>query len=203
MPKPKTKTKTKNMTKTKTKAKTKAKAKTKTKATTKRTVSKSLGRPPGTTGKVLGGVKTRSVLKRIAQVLLASAEDLTIAEASENLGILMHDLKNLRAKNLPGIQLLLRLVRNGRYSPSALIESGKLKKLPGGFSTSGATQPAITKRIRQLAGTEMASVWAKRTGLSEAHVFILRGSKDVGARTLIAFILGGADADEIFFGTKR
>ena len=87
-----------------------------------------VGRPPGITGKPRGSPKTRRTVKRIAKNILDECADSTIAAAAKRTGLEPHDIKNLRAGNLPSLQLVLRLVARGHYSPEALIRQGKLRK---------------------------------------------------------------------------
>ncbi len=147
-------------------------------------------------------MQTQQILNRIAQCILDFSKYRTIKEAAKLLGLKEYDIKNLRAGNLPGLPLFLRLVKKGRYSPHALIASGNLRKLDKTSQTRGAQQRRITVRIRELAKKDSAKVLAARTGLSEQSVYQLRdvGNKPPGLKTIIAFINAGASAEMVFFG---
>ena len=147
-------------------------------------------------------IEIRAVLQRISRAILGAQAKEELSQIAARLGVVAWDIKNLRANNLPGLQLMLRLVRKGRFSPRALIEDGKLQKLSANFSTTEATRRAITKRICALAATLSATKWSQKSRLSYSHVYSLRRGKNVGLRTVIAFILSGADVNELFFGAR-
>ena len=114
---------------------------------------------------VSGGVKTASALRKIAAALLKAGAGLTVAESAQRLGLVPHDVKNLRSDNLPGLQLLLRLVGTGRYSPRELIRNHKLKKLPAGFAIGPVSQQAIAARVRALTFSDTLTNLNTKTGL--------------------------------------
>lgn len=151
--------------------------------------------------RVRGTAKTRRTIQRIADRILRETQASTVEEGARRLGLVNHDIKNLRAGNLPSLQLILRLVGKGRYSPEALIRKGELKKLPKAASTRPAQQRLISGRIRKLAKEHDAQALVKTTGLSIYHIYQLRvGNKPAGIHTVLGFIDAGSSPDEIFFG---
>lgn len=173
----------------------------KAKVAKKKSPANPAGRPRGIVGQRPGGTKARAALQRMATVLLRAVKGMTDGEAAELLGVVPHDVRNLRAENLPGLQMVLRLVCQGRYSPEALINGNELRKLPKGFSTASAKQDGISRRLHALAMQRGADEWGKVTGLSVAHVYQLRSAVVPGIRTVVAFAQA-VSADEIFFAQK-
>jgi hypothetical protein len=165
---------------------------------------KKVGRPPGAPAKIRGSVRTRRTLRRIAKSILDETADDTVQAGADRLGLVYHDIKNLRAGNLPGLQLLLRLVAKGHYCPDALIRDGRIKKLSARVSTRAARQNSVTKRVRNHAHDSDAASLAKATGLSIYSIYQLRvGNRPAGIHTILAFIDAGIPTHEIFFGRMK
>jgi hypothetical protein len=144
---------------------------------------------------------TRRTIRRIARRILAETADCTVEEGAKRLGLVPHDIKNLRAGNLPSLQQVLRLVATGRYCPEALIFDDALRKLPPRFATRPAQRRLISARIRKLAGERDAASLARKTGLSVYSIYQLRvGNSPPGIHALLGFINSGVPASEIFFG---
>ena len=102
-----------------------------------------------------------SLYRRIARRILADTADYTVEEGAKRLGLVPHDIKNLRAGNLPSLQQLLRLIAKGRYCPEALIFNDELRKLPPRVSTRQAQRRLISARIRKLAmASNCSKPWA-------------------------------------------
>lgn len=157
--------------------------------------------PTKSKARVRGTRKTRRTIQKIANRILDETSKSTVEEGAKRLGLVNHDIKNLRAGNLPSLQLVLRLIAKGRYSPEALIRDGQLKKLPKSASTRPAQQRLISGRIRKLAKEQEAASLVKATGLSIYHIYQLRvGNKPAGIHTVLGFIDAGSSPDEIFFG---
>ena len=108
------------------------------------------GRPPGGDSKTRGSQVSRRQIRQIAQRILKEAKGRTREEASAVTGAHVDDIKNLKAGNLPSLKLFLRVVRDGRFDPGALIKKNDLRKLPKGVSTKGARAKLISARIRKL-----------------------------------------------------
>ena len=160
------------------------------------------GRPPGGDSKTRGSQVSRRQIRQIAQRILKEAKGHTREEASALTGAHVDDIKNLKAGNLPSLKLFLRVVRNGRFDPDALIKKNDLKKLPKGVSTRGARAKLISARIRKLSKEQDPAKLAKATGLSIYTIYQHRvANKRVGLHTILAFIDARVvSAREIFLG---
>jgi hypothetical protein len=162
---------------------------------------KKVGRPRGVQAKVRGSAMTRRTVRQIARRILAETSDCTVEEGAQRLGLAHHDIKNLRAGNLPSLQLILRLIEKGRYNPEALIFEDELRKLPPRLSTRQAQRRAINARVRKLAIEGDAPMLAKATGLSIYNIYQLRvGNRPPGIHTVLGFIDAGISPNQIFLG---
>jgi hypothetical protein len=105
---------------------------------------------------------------------------------------------------LPSLKLFLRVVREGRFDPDALIKKNALKRLPAGRSTRNAHSKQISERIRRLAKDMDPAKLSKSTGLSIYTIYQHRvANKRVGLHTILAFVDAGVvSAREIFLGQK-
>lgn len=162
------------------------------------------GRPPGGDSKTRGSQASRKQIKQIANRILQESNGCTREEASARTGAHVDDIKNLKAGNLPSLKLILRVVREGRFDPHALIHKRDLKKLPAKVSTRGARSGLISARIRKLAKDHDPAVLAKKTGLSIYTIYQHRvENKRVGLHTILAFIDAGVvTAPQIFLGVR-
>jgi hypothetical protein len=133
---------------------------------------------------------------------LKEAKGRTREEAAERTGALVDDVKNLKAGNLPSLKLILRVVREGRFDPDALVRKNDLKKLPASVSTRGARSAAIAERVRKLAKNGDPAALADKTGLSIYTIYQHRvANKRVGLHTILAFVDAGVVSPrEIFLG---
>lgn len=188
-------------------AKKRASKKKSGKKRSKRAASKEgkrpVGRPPGVPGKTPGSPKTHAAVQRIATLILDECAKYTRAEAATKTGLETTDIKNLKAGNLPGLLLILRLIKRGRMNPEALIVKNELKRLPGRSSVDGAEPHLIAERIRTLAKSEDAATLAEKTGLSINTIYQQRvANRRVGLHAVLAFIDAGASPNFIFFGKK-
>jgi hypothetical protein len=175
----------------------------KKKAASKKTAAKrGPGRPPGGDSKTRGSQVSRRQIRQIAQRILKEAKGRTREEASARTGAHVDDIKNLKAGNLPSLKLFLRVVRNGRFDPDALIKKNDLKKLPKSVTTRGARAKLISARIRKLSKEQDPAKLAKATGLSIYTIYQHRvANKRVGLHTILAFIDAGVvSAREVFLG---
>lgn len=142
-------------------------------------------------------------MQRIAKLILEECAKYTRAEAAERTGLETTDIKNLKAGNLPGLLLILRLIKRGRMNPDALILKNELKRLPGRSSVDAAEPHLIAERIRKLAKAEDAATLAEKTGLSINTIYQQRvANRRVGLHAVLAFIDAGASPNFIFFGKK-
>lgn len=162
------------------------------------------GRPPGGDSKTRGSQVSRKQIRQIAQRLLKEAKGRTREEAAERTGAHVDDIKNLKAGNLPSLKLFLRVVRDGRFDPDALVKKNELKKLPAKVSTRGARAEAISERVRKLAKEGDPATLAEQTGLSIYTIYQHRvANKRVGLHTILAFIDAGlVSPREIFLGQR-
>ena len=162
---------------------------------------KRAGRPRGVPAKTRGSPMTRRTIRRIARRILADTADHTVEEGAKRLGLVPHDIKNLRAGNLPSLQQLLRLVAKGRCCPEALIFDDEIRKLPSRTSTRQVQRRLISARIRKLASERDAASLARKTGLSIYSIYQLRvGNSPPGIHALLGFVNAGVPVSEIFFG---
>ncbi len=185
------------------KARKKKAAKKKKKAASKKTAAKrGPGRPPGGDSKTRGSQVSRRQIRQIAQRILKEAKGRTREEASALTGAHVDDIKNLKAGNLPSLKLFLRVIRDGRFDPDALIKKNDLRKLPKGVTTKGARAKLISARIRKLSKEQDPAKLAKATGLSIYTIYQHRvANKRVGLHTILAFIDAGVvSARKIFLG---
>jgi hypothetical protein len=162
------------------------------------------GRPPGSESKTRGSQTSRRQIRQIAQRILKEAKGCTREEASARTGAHVDDIKNLKAGNLPSLKLFLRVVRDGRFDPEALIKKNDLKKLPSRASTKNARAKLISARIRKISKEQDPARLAKATGLSIYTIYQHRvANKRVGLHTILAFIDAGVvSAREIFLGSR-
>jgi hypothetical protein len=160
------------------------------------------GRPPGGDSKPRGSVASRRTIRQIARRILRDTEGATREEAAQQTGAHVDDIKNLKAGNLPSLKLFLRVVRDGRHDPEALIQKSELRKLPAGASTSGARSRKISERVRKLAKENDPATLSDATGLSIYTIYQHRvANKRVGLHTVLAFVDAGVvSAREIFLG---
>ncbi|MDP6978088.1 MAG: hypothetical protein QF570_05725 [Myxococcota bacterium] len=160
------------------------------------------GRPSGGDSKTRGSQVSRRQIRQIAARLLKEAKGRTREEAAERTGALVDDVKNLKAGNLPSLKLILRVVREGRFDPDALVRKNDLKKLPASVSTRGARSAAIAERVRKLAKNGDPAALADKTGLSIYTIYQHRvANKRVGLHTILAFVDAGVVSPrEIFLG---
>lgn len=162
-----------------------------------------LGGPRNGKAKSPGSPKTVRTVRRMARRILAAGEEQTRIAAARRLGLQPWDIKNLQAGNLPGLVLVLRLIKRGRYDPEALILQNKLQKLPPNTPVHKATHKLITERVRQLAKSDVAAVLAKSTGLSIYSIYQQRvANTRAGLHTVLGFIDAGVPPSHIFFGTR-
>jgi hypothetical protein len=160
------------------------------------------GRPPGGDSKPRGSAASRRTIRQIARRILKETEGVTREEAAQQTGAHVDDIKNLKAGNLPSLKLFLRVVRDGRHDPEALIQKSELRKLPAGASTSGARSKKISERVRKLAKENDPATLSDATGLSIYTIYQHRvANKRVGLHTVLAFVDAGVvSAREIFLG---
>ncbi len=174
----------------------------KKKAGKKKAARRGPGRPPGGDSKTRGSQVSRRQIRQIAARLLKEAKGCTREEAAERTGAHVDDIKNLKAGNLPSLKLVLRVVREGRFDPDALVKKNQLKKLPASVSTRGARSTAIAERVRKLAKDNDPAVLADKTGLSIYTIYQHRvANKRVGLHTILAFVDAGVVSPrQIFLG---
>ncbi|MBN1655595.1 MAG: hypothetical protein JXA30_17645 [Deltaproteobacteria bacterium] len=133
--------------------------------------------------------------------ILDAVANNTAVEGAKSLGIDTHDVNNLRAGNLPSLDIVIKLISNGRFSPESIIFGKNLMKLTPKFSTKNCRKQLISNRIRKLSQSKPAQQWSKATGLSAQSIYQLRvsGSR-AGLHTVLGFINAGVPMNEIFFG---
>jgi hypothetical protein len=151
--------------------------------------------------KPVGSPKTRQTVRQMGKRILDAVANNTAVEGAKSLGIDTHDVNNLRAGNLPSLDIVIKLISNGRYSPESIIFGKNLQKLPPKFQTKACKKQLISNRIRKLSQSKPAQQWSKATGLSAQSIYQLRvsGSR-AGLHTVLGFINAGVSMSDIFFG---
>ena len=151
--------------------------------------------------KPVGSPKTRQTVRQMGKRILDAVANNTAVEGAKSLGIDTHDVNNLRAGNLPSLDIVIKLISNGRYSPESIIFGKSLQKLPPKFQTKACKKQLISNRIRKLSQSKPAQQWSKATGLSAQSIYQLRvsGSR-AGLHTVLGFINAGVSMSDIFFG---
>ena len=150
-----------------------------------------------------GSDKTRSMVRDIGKRILAQCAGQSPNDVAKRLGLDSYDIKNLRAGNLPSLDMVLKLVTKGRFSPESIIYGKSFKKLAAGVSTKNAQPRLINTRIRKLAASKPAQEWGNATGLAVHSIYQLRVSgARAGLHTVLGFLNAGIPLEEIFFGTK-
>ncbi len=183
-----------------------AKKVVKKKAAKKKSVRKTARRaakPARRRQKRAGSNKTRIMVRDIGKRILAECAGQSPNDVAKRLGLDSYDIKNLRAGNLPSLDMVLKLVTKGRFSPESIIYGKSFKKLAPGVSTKNAQPRLINTRIRKLAASKPAQEWGNATGLAVHSIYQLRVSgARAGLHTVLGFLNAGIPLEEIFFGTK-
>lgn len=150
-----------------------------------------------------GSPQTRRMVGEIGKRILAFCKGHTPNEVAEKLGLDAYDVKNLRAGNLPSLDMVLKMVTNGRYSPESIIYGKNLSKLDSRISTKNAKPKLINERVRKLAASKPAQQWGKATGLAVHSIYQLRVSgARAGLHTVLGFLNAGVSINELFYGAK-
>jgi hypothetical protein len=148
-----------------------------------------------------GSTKTRSMVRDIGKRILAQCAGQSPNDVAKRLGLDSYDIKNLRAGNLPSLDMVLKLVTKGRFSPESIIYGRSFKKLSSGVSTKNAQPRLINTRIRKLASSRPAQEWGNATGLAVHSIYQLRVSgARAGLHTVLGFLNAGIPLEEVFFG---
>ncbi len=133
--------------------------------------------------------------------ILKLCKDFTPTGGSEATGLLVYDIKNLRAGNGPSLRTVLKLVTKGRYSPKFLLFGKRPQKLQEAESTRLVQHRLIAARIRRLARERPAKEVAADTGLPVFTIYEYRGArKRPGLHVILGFLAAGFTTDHLFFG---
>ncbi|MBN1653614.1 MAG: hypothetical protein JXA30_07540 [Deltaproteobacteria bacterium] len=150
-----------------------------------------------------GSPQTRRMVEDIGKRILTFCKGHTPNEVAAKLGLDAYDVKNLRAGNLPSLDMVLKMVANGRYSPESIIYGKTLGKLDAKVSTKSAKTKLINERVRKLAASKPAQEWGKATGLAVHSIYQLRVSgARAGLHTVLGFLNAGVSIEELFYGLK-
>lgn len=151
--------------------------------------------------KPVGSPKTRQTVRQMGKRILDAVANNTAVEGAKALGIDTHDVNNLRAGNLPSLDIVIKLITNGRFTPESIIFGKSLQKIQSKLSTKTCKKQLISNRVRKLSQSKPAQIWSKSTGLSAQSIYQLRvsGSR-AGLHTVLGFINAGVPMEEIFFG---
>ena len=148
-----------------------------------------------------GTEETRAQVERIGQAIMDLACGKTIKAAADDSGLAYFDIKNLRAGNHASLNMVLKLITQGGFTPDSVLSGEGLKPLRGRGKSrvKGLTKPMIAGHIRALSSSRPAKEWADRTGLTPASIYQLRKDRQqISLHTVLAFINGGAKMKDIF-----
>jgi hypothetical protein len=150
-----------------------------------------------------GSPDTRRMVRDIGKRILAQCAGQSPNDVADRLGLDSYDVKNLRAGNLPSLDMVLKLVTKGRFSPESIIYGKTFRKLSPRVSTKNAQPRLINARIRKLAASKPAQEWGNATGLAVHSIYQLRVSgARAGLHTVLGFLNAGITMEELFFGKK-
>ncbi len=150
-----------------------------------------------------GSPETRRMVSQIGKRILGHCAGRSPNEVAKELGLDAYDVKNLRAGNSPSLDMVLKLVNKGRFSPESIIYGKKFEKLGSRVSTRPAQQRLINARVRKLAASKPAQEWGDATGLAVHSIYQLRVSgARAGLHTVLGFLNAGVSLDELIFGKK-
>lgn len=155
------------------------------------------------TAKPIGSAKARKQVLQITKRVLAfvPAREYTPTEAAPILGVDVDDMRNMRQGNNLSVPILFKMVVDGRFDPTSILEGPKLKKMHRARKTRGATQNNLDYLIHKLAWDYPGKELAKMTGLSVTGAYGLRYSAaHVTLYTVLGFIHSGASIDKLVFG---
>ena len=175
--------------------------KTSKKTATERVKSTNTGSRAGKKLGPQGTEQTRAQVDRIGQAIMALASGKTIRAAADDAGLAYFDIKNLRAGNHASLNMVIKLITKGGFTPDSILSGEGLKPLRGRGKSrvKGLTKPMIAGHIRTLSSSRPAKEWAVRTGLTPASIYQLRKDRQqISLHTVLAFINGGAKSKEIF-----
>ena len=151
--------------------------------------------------KRVGGKNTRAVLRAICERILWHCRGSTAAAAAEQLGLATHDINNLKAGNRASLDIVIKMINKGGFSPESIIFGSGLKKMNPAARKRTVRKSSISARIRQLARSKPAQQWSEATELSIHSIYQLRfsGSR-AGIHAVLGFINAGVSVRELFYG---
>lgn len=151
--------------------------------------------------KRVGGKHTRAVLRAICERILSHCPGCTAAAAAEQLGLATHDINNLKAGNRASLDIVIKMINKGGFSPESIIFGSGLKKKGASARKMAVRKSSVSARIRQLARSKPAQQWSKATELSIHSIYQLRiaGSR-AGIHAVLGFINAGVPVRELFYG---
>ena len=151
--------------------------------------------------KKVGGEHTRAMLGAISERILSHCPGCTSAAAAERLGLAFHDINNLKAGNRASLDIVIKMINKGEFSPESIIFGPGLKKSRLAARKRSVRKGSISARIRQLARSKPAQQWSETTELSIHSIYQLRisGSR-AGIHAVLGFINAGVPVRELFYG---
>ena len=121
-------------------------------------------------------------------------------DAAERMGLERYDVKNI-LNGYIGLDLIIKMVRSGRYAPESLLQSGKPRRLSKAVSTRNVQKRLIAARIRELAKDGTIAELAAKTTLADPTLYGLRRTySKVGLEVVLGFIYSGVRPRKIFLG---
>lgn len=133
------------------------------------------------------------------RVLLLIGDD-SHGDAAERMGLERYDVKNI-LNGYIGLDLVIKMVRSGRYAPESLLQTGKPRRLGKAVSTRNVQKRLIASRIRELAKDGTIAELADKTTLAAPTLYGLRYTySKVGLEAVLGFITSGVPPRRIFFG---
>ncbi len=148
--------------------------------------------------------KAKRLAKEMRLRVLKHCEDYTAKEAGKLMGLGPNDMANLRAGNGVSLLMLVRIIKNGRFTPNSLLSGKTLRRLRTGTSTRGVRAESITKRICKIALDGPPQHVARKTGLAAVTLYQFRTQPPniVSLHTVLSFIEAGYSTDQLILGRK-
>lgn len=153
--------------------------------------------------KAIGSAKARKQVKQITKRMLAYgySKGSTPPEVALILGVDVDDVRNMLQGNKFSVPMLFKMVVDGRFDPTSILEGPELKRLYRARKTRGVTQKNLDALIHKLAWDYPGKELAKLTGLSVTGAYGLRYSgAHVTLYTVLGFIHSGVSIDKLVFG---
>jgi len=91
--------------------------------------------------------KIRKAKVDVYRRILGLIGDDSHGDAAERMGLERYDVKNILNSYI-GLDLVIKMIRSGRYAPESLLQTGKPRRLGKAVSTRNVQKRLIAARIR-------------------------------------------------------